>query len=118
MRYKNRHTGEVVEIICWGGDTQRSKDDYVSYIDGNGQEHDHEIGMNYYWDFVPIEEPDEAQKEIMQKLQENNQMLREILFWVRMQQDPRFIEQRIREDFMVDFISNVEATKYIRRMGI
>ena len=118
MKYRNRHTGEVVDIICWGGDTQRSKDDYVSYIDGNGQEHDRESGMNYYWDFEPIEEPDEAQKEIMQKLQENNQMLREILYWVRMQQDPRFIAQRIQEDFMIDFVSNVEATKYIRRLGL
>jgi hypothetical protein len=118
MKYRNRHTGEVVNIICWGGHTQRAENDYVSYIDGKGEEHEAERGLNYYWDFEPIEEPDKTQKEILQQLRENNQMLQEILAWIRLQKDPKFIEQKIQEDFIVDFLSNVEATKFIRKLGI
>lgn len=57
MKARNRKTGEVVDIICYGdvSATKHSSLDWVSYIDSHGVEH---IGekLNYYWDFEPIEE--------------------------------------------------------------
>lgn len=55
MKAKIRKTGEIVDVIgsnhC---STIRSHQDYVSYIDSKGIEHDRE-SLNYYWDFEPIE---------------------------------------------------------------
>ena len=55
MKARIRKTGEIVDIInynrCCG---TRSHQDYVSYIDSKGEEHDRE-SLNYYWDFEPIE---------------------------------------------------------------
>lgn len=55
MKAKIRKTGEIVDIICYNTcSTIRSHQDFVSYIDSNGVEHDRE-SLNYYWDFEPIE---------------------------------------------------------------
>jgi len=55
MKAKIRKTGEIVDVICYNTcSTIRSHQDYVSYIDSNGIEHDRE-SLNYYWDFEPIE---------------------------------------------------------------
>ena len=55
MKAKIRKTGEIVDIICYSHcSTIRSHQDYVSYIDSKGIEHDRE-SLNYYWDFEPIE---------------------------------------------------------------
>lgn len=53
MKYRNRKTGEIVDVINYstpdGG--ERSKDDYVSYIDSKGVEHPREKGLHINWDF-------------------------------------------------------------------
>lgn len=55
MKAKIRKTGEIVDIVCHNHcSTIRSHQDYVSYIDSKGIEHDRE-SLNYYWDFEPIE---------------------------------------------------------------
>lgn len=56
MKARNRKTGEVVDIICYGdvSATKRSSLDWVNYIDSQGVEHLGEK-LNYYWDFEPIE---------------------------------------------------------------
>lgn len=55
MKAKIRKTGEIVDVICFNNcSTIRSYQDYVSYIDSKGIEHDRE-SLNYYWDFEPIE---------------------------------------------------------------
>ena len=55
MKAKIRKTGEIVDIICYNHySTIRSHQDYVSYIDSKGVEHDRE-SLNYYWDFEPFE---------------------------------------------------------------
>ena len=55
MKAKIRKTGEIVDVICCNHcSTIRSHQDYVSYIDSKGIEHDRET-LNYYWDFEPIE---------------------------------------------------------------
>lgn len=55
MKARIRKTGEIVDIICYNHfSTIRSHQDYVSYIDSKGIEHDRE-SLNYYWDFEPIE---------------------------------------------------------------
>ncbi len=53
MKAKIRKTGEVVDIICFNGNTRRRKYDSVSYIDSKGVEHVEE-SLNYYWDFEKI----------------------------------------------------------------
>ena len=50
MKAINRKTKEVVTIISYRGDTRRSPDDYVDYIDDEGNEH-YGASLNYYWDF-------------------------------------------------------------------
>jgi len=55
MKAKIRKTGEIVDVICYNHyATIRSHQDYVSYIDSKGIEHDRE-SLNYYWDFESIE---------------------------------------------------------------
>ena len=55
MKAKIKKTGEIVDVICYNHyATIRSHQDYVSYIDSKGIEHDRE-SLNYYWDFEPIE---------------------------------------------------------------
>lgn len=55
MEAKIKKTGEIVDVICYNTcSTIRSHQDYVSYIDSNGIEHDRE-SLNYYWDFEPME---------------------------------------------------------------
>ena len=58
MKAKIRKTGEVVDVICYGGSPDRRSDvlDYVYYIDSRGVEHTDPSHLNYYWDFEPIEE--------------------------------------------------------------
>jgi len=56
MKAKNRKTGEIVDIIFYSqlSAIERSSQDYVSYIDSQGVEHEKE-NLNYYWDFEPID---------------------------------------------------------------
>lgn len=51
MKARIKSTGEIVDVISYGGDTFRSEDDYVSYTDSSGIEHYSVRGLNYYWDF-------------------------------------------------------------------
>lgn len=55
MKAKNRKTGEIVDIIFYSSlsGAGRSSQDYVSYIDSKGVEHEKE-SLNYYWDFEEI----------------------------------------------------------------
>ena len=57
MKAKIRKTGEIVDVICYGGSPNRRSDvlDFVYYIDSQGVEHTEPNHLNYYWDFVPIE---------------------------------------------------------------
>ena len=67
MKAKIRKTGEIVDIICYNTcSTIRSHQDYVSYIDSKGVEHDRE-SLNYYWDFEPIETTDEHWQEVRER---------------------------------------------------
>ena len=55
MKARIRKTGEIVDVINYNRCCSiRSYQDYVSYIDSKGEEHDRE-SLNYYWDFEPIE---------------------------------------------------------------
>lgn len=55
MKARIRKTGEIVDVINYNRCCSiRSHQDYVSYIDSKGEEHDRE-SLNYYWDFEPIE---------------------------------------------------------------
>lgn len=55
MKARIRKTGEIVDVINYNQCCSiRSYQDYVSYIDSKGEEHDRE-SLNYYWDFEPIE---------------------------------------------------------------
>lgn len=57
MKARIRKTGEVVDVISFGGDIEkRGPYDWVSYIDSEGKEHSVEKSMNYYWDFERIPE--------------------------------------------------------------
>ena len=57
MKARIKKTGEIVDVICYGGSPQRRSDalDYVNYIDSQGVEHTEPNNLNYYWDFEPIE---------------------------------------------------------------
>lgn len=57
MKARNRKTGEIVDIIFYSSlsEAGRSSQDYVSYIDSKGVEHEKE-SLNYYWDFEPIDD--------------------------------------------------------------
>ncbi len=57
MKAKIRKTGEIVDVICYGGSPNRRSyaHDYVNYIDSKGVEHTESNYLNYYWDFEPIE---------------------------------------------------------------
>lgn len=54
MKARNRHTDEIVDIIAYSGTTQRLPTDTISYIAQDGSEHTE--GLNYYWDFEPVED--------------------------------------------------------------
>lgn len=51
MKYRNRKTREIVEVISYSPWVDRSENDWVSYIDSNGVEHHRVQGLNIYWDF-------------------------------------------------------------------
>lgn len=55
MKYKIRKTGEMVDVISYSAPmgTRRTEDDYVSFVDSNGDEHPREKG-NIYWDFEQV----------------------------------------------------------------
>lgn len=57
MKARIRKTGEIVDIICYGGSPKERSGvlDYVNYIDSQGVEHTEPNHLNYYWDFEPIE---------------------------------------------------------------
>lgn len=56
MKARIKKTGEIVEVICYGGSPLSRSDalDYVNYIDSQGVEHTEPNHLNYYWDFEPI----------------------------------------------------------------
>lgn len=59
MKKRIRKTGEIVDVISYNKytNTARNSDlDWVSYIDSKGREHEHEKGLNIYWDFDDVEE--------------------------------------------------------------
>lgn len=63
MKKKLRKTGEIVDVISYNKytNTARNSDlDWVSYIDSKGREHEHEKGLNIYWDFGDVEEASSA----------------------------------------------------------
>ena len=67
MKARNRKTGEIVDIISYGGSTVRSDVlDYVSYIDSKGVEHSR-ASLNYYWDFETIETTNKEYDDIRAK---------------------------------------------------
>ena len=57
MKARIRKTGEIVDVICYGGSPLSRSDvlDYVNYIDSQGIEHTEPNHLNYYWDFEPME---------------------------------------------------------------
>jgi hypothetical protein len=69
MKAKIRKTGEIVDVICYGGSPNRRSDalDYVNYIDSRGVEHTESNNLNYYWDFEPIETTDEYWQEVRKR---------------------------------------------------
>ena len=59
MKKRLRKTGEIVDVISYNKYTNTARNselDWVSYIDSKGMEHEHEKGLNIYWDFEDIEE--------------------------------------------------------------
>lgn len=69
MKARIRKTGEIVDVICYGGSPNRRSDalDYVNYIDSQGVEHTESNNLNYYWDFEPIETTDEHWQEVRKR---------------------------------------------------
>lgn len=57
MKAKIKKTGEIVDVICYGGSPNRRSNvlDYVDYIDSQGVEHTEPNHLNYYLDFESIE---------------------------------------------------------------
>lgn len=49
MKAKIRKTGEIVDVICYGGSPDRRSDvlDYVYHIDSQGVEHTDPSHLNY-----------------------------------------------------------------------
>lgn len=56
MRARNKKTNEIVDVIAYNCDICRCNTDNVTYIDSKGNEHDREQGLNFYWDFEPLDE--------------------------------------------------------------
>ena len=59
MKKRIRKTGEIVDVISCNKYTNTARNselDWVSYIDSKGMEHEHEKGLNIYWDFEGVEE--------------------------------------------------------------
>lgn len=59
MKKRIRKTGEIVDVISYNKYTNTARNselDWVSYIDNKGMEHEHEKGLNIYWDFEDVEE--------------------------------------------------------------
>ena len=67
MKARIRKTGEIVDVICYAGSSNRSAFDYVNYIDSQGVEHTESNNLNYYWDFEPIETTDEYWQEVRKR---------------------------------------------------
>lgn len=59
MKKRIRKTGEIVDVISCNKYTSTARNselDWVSYIDSKGMEHEHEKGLNIYWDFEDVVE--------------------------------------------------------------
>ena len=59
MKKRIRKTGEIVDVISCNKYTNTARNselDWVSYIDSKGVEHEHEKGLNIYWDFEDVKE--------------------------------------------------------------
>ena len=58
MKKRLRKTGEIVDVISFTapcGANRSDINDFVSYVDSKGCEHEN-VPLNYYWDFEDIEE--------------------------------------------------------------
>lgn len=58
MKKRLRKTGEIVDVISFTapcGENRSDINDFVSYVDSKGHEHEN-VPLNYYWDFEDIEE--------------------------------------------------------------
>lgn len=58
MKKRLRKTGEIVDVISFTapcGANRSDINDFVSYVDSKGYEHEN-VPLNYYWDFEDIEE--------------------------------------------------------------
>ncbi len=57
MKARIRKTGEIVDVICYGGNPSTRSDvlDFVNYIDSQGVEHTEPNKLNFYWDFESVE---------------------------------------------------------------
>lgn len=56
MKYKIRETGEIIDVVSYSGlaSTERDEiEDWIDYIDSNGNEIKH-AQLNIYWDLEPI----------------------------------------------------------------
>lgn len=59
MKKRIRKTGEIVDVISFNKYTNTARNselDWVSYVDSKGMEHEHEKGLNIYWDFEDVKE--------------------------------------------------------------
>lgn len=58
MKKRIRKTGGIVDVIAWYNPmgTERCMSDSVSYINSKREKHEHEKGLNIYWDFEDVEE--------------------------------------------------------------
>lgn len=55
MKKQIRKTGEIIEVITYsGGSTQRTDNDYVSYINERGEERS--AKLNYFWDLADVDD--------------------------------------------------------------
>ena len=58
MKKRIRKTGEIVDVISFTapcGANRSGTNDFVSYVDSKGYEHEN-VPLNYYWDFEDVEE--------------------------------------------------------------
>jgi len=58
MKKVIRKTGEIIDVIAYSGDVERSDHDSISYVNKFGEEIQEKL--NYYWDLADLEKTDEG----------------------------------------------------------
>lgn len=86
MKKRIRKTGEIVAVISYNKYTSTARIpelDWVSYVDSKGMEHEHEKGLNIYWDFEDVEEVQSTNIDWEQRRYEiaKEVLPGQILFW-------------------------------------